>query len=56
MASSSKNPQNSSTTNGGSRRRIFCYCNDVAVIRTAKNGVNAGKHFFGCPNWPGSSA
>ncbi|XP_056691356.1 uncharacterized protein [Spinacia oleracea] len=56
MASSSKLPQNSSIGTGGSTRNLICYCNEVAVIRTTKNGVNAGKKFFGCPNWPGPSA
>ncbi|KAL2940172.1 DNA topoisomerase 3-alpha [Bienertia sinuspersici] len=29
-----------------------CNCGNDAVIRTVRNGPNAGSKFFGCPLWP----
>jgi len=29
----------------------ICRCGDVAVIRTARTTRNAGKKFWGCPNF-----
>ncbi|XP_021863742.1 uncharacterized protein [Spinacia oleracea] len=57
MASGSKSSGKQSSINSQrANHRLICYCNDVAVLRTAKNGVNAGKKFYGCPNWPVAGA
>jgi len=29
----------------------FCFCGEIAVLRVAKTIRNAGKQFWGCPNY-----
>ncbi|QCD98368.1 hypothetical protein DEO72_LG11g3254 [Vigna unguiculata] len=37
--------------NRGLGERPMCYCGEVAVLRVAKTIRNAGKEFWGCPNF-----
>ncbi|KAL2894917.1 DNA topoisomerase 3-alpha [Bienertia sinuspersici] len=34
------------------QNRVKCSCDNDAVIRTVRNGPNAGSKFYGCPLWP----
>ncbi|KAL2898226.1 DNA topoisomerase 3-alpha [Bienertia sinuspersici] len=34
------------------QNRVKCNCDNDAVIRTVRNGPNAGSKFYGCPLWP----
>ncbi|KAL2923528.1 DNA topoisomerase 3-alpha [Bienertia sinuspersici] len=34
------------------QNRVKCNCGNDAVIRTVRNGPNAGSRFYVCPLWP----
>ncbi|KAL2906662.1 DNA topoisomerase 3-alpha [Bienertia sinuspersici] len=42
----------SSDLRGVNQSKVKCQCGGDAILRTVKNGPNAGLKFYGCPLWP----